>query len=161
MSTQTSTDQKVEWQDSRRGQVRMTQTTLRWMVYPCPPDPGTVSPRSARIVPNSTLNPQNPARLGITETQQRTSLLAQWLGTCLPVQGSTPGLRGPACCGVTKQPPTTGPASPGACAPQQEKSRQRDARAPQWRAAPARHKRKPMCSNKHPARPKANTLTNF
>lgn len=57
----------------------MTQTTLRWMVYPCPPDPGTVSPGVTRIVPNSTLNPQNPARLGITETQQGTSLLASGL----------------------------------------------------------------------------------
>lgn len=64
MSTQTGADQEVEWQDSRRGQVRTTQTTLRWIVYPCSPDSGTVSPRSARIVPSSTLNPQSPARLG-------------------------------------------------------------------------------------------------
>lgn len=45
MSTQTSTDQEVEWQDSRRGQVRMTQTTLDGWCIPVPQTLGLSAPR--------------------------------------------------------------------------------------------------------------------
>ena len=49
-----------------------------------------------------------------------------------------------------------------ACALQQEKPRQAEARAPHRRVAPTCHNlRKPACSNKDPMQPKINKLINF
>ena len=49
---------------------------------------------------------------------------------------------------------------PRAHGPQQEKPPQWEARAPQWRVAPARHNwRKPAHSNKHPTQPEKPTTT--
>ena len=69
------------------------------------------------------------------------SLVAQWLRICLPVQGTRVRAvvwEDPTCRGAT------GPVNhnywacaSGACAPQQERPRQWEARAPQWRVAPA------------------------
>ena len=71
----------------------------------------------------------------------RASLVAQWLRICLPVQGTRVRAlvwEDPTCRGAT------GPVShnywacaSGACAPQQEKPRQWEARALWWRVAPA------------------------
>ena len=71
------------------------------------------------------------------------SLVAQWLRICLPVQGTWVRAlvwEDPTCCGAT------GPVShnywacaSGACAPQQERPRQWEARAPRWRVAPTCH----------------------
>ena len=71
------------------------------------------------------------------------SLVAQWLRICLPMQGTwvrAPVWEDPTCRGAT------GPVShnywacaSGACAPQQERPRQWEARALWWRVAPARH----------------------
>ena len=52
---------------------------------------------------------------------------------------------------------TTEAHAPRACAPQQEKPPQWEARAPQWRLAPARYNwRKLAHSNKDPMQPKTN-----
>ena len=76
-----------------------------------------------------------------SEMQSRAPLVAQWLRVCLPMQGTR--LRAlvwedPTCRGAT------GPVShndwacaSGACAPQQERPRQWEARASRWRVAPA------------------------
>ena len=57
---------------------------------------------------------------------------------------------------------TTEARSPRACAPQQEKPPQGEARALQRRVAPARHnQRKPASNNKDPTQPKINKLINF
>ena len=71
------------------------------------------------------------------------SLVAQWLRICLPMQGTRVRAlvrKDPTCCGAT------GPVShnywacaSGACALQQERLQQWEARAPRWRVAPARH----------------------
>ena len=71
------------------------------------------------------------------------SLVAQWLRICLPMQGTRVWAlvwEDPTCRGAT------GPVShnywacaSGACAPQQERPWQWEARAPRWRAAPACH----------------------
>ena len=73
----------------------------------------------------------------------RASLVAQWLRICPPVQGTRVRAlvrEDPTCRGAT------GPVShnywacaSGAGAPQQERPRQWEARAPRWRVAPARH----------------------
>ena len=70
------------------------------------------------------------------------SLVAQSLGISLPMQRTrvrTLSWEDPTCCGAT------GPVShnywacaSGACAPQQERPRQWEARVPRWRVAPAR-----------------------
>ena len=70
------------------------------------------------------------------------SLVVQWLRICLPMQGTrvqTLVWEDPTCCRATR------PVShnywacmSGACAPQQERPRQWEAHAPQWRVAPAR-----------------------
>ena len=72
----------------------------------------------------------------------RASLVAQWLRVCLPMQGTRVRAlvwEDPTCLGAT------GPVShnywacmSGACAPQRERPRQWEARAPRWRVAPAR-----------------------
>ena len=86
----------------------------------------------------------------------RTSLVAQWLRIRLPMQGTwvrTLVREDPTCRGATKPvchnywacallEPTCHnywACAPRACAPQQEKPPQWEARAPQRRAAPARH----------------------
>ena len=89
------------------------------------------------------------------------SLVAQWLGVRLPVQGTR--VRAP----VWEDATCRGAARPvshnywacasGACAPQRERPWQREARAPWWRVAPARHNwRKPSHRNKDPTQPKIN-----
>ena len=70
------------------------------------------------------------------------SLVAQWLRICLPMQGTrvwAPVQEDPTCRGAA------GPVShnywacaSGACAPQQERPRYWEARAPRWKVAPAR-----------------------
>ena len=80
------------------------------------------------------------------------SLVAQWLGICLPMQGTRVRAlvwEDPACRGAT------GPVShgcwacaSGACAPQREGPRWWEARAPRWRAVPAPQWRvAPTCRN--------------
>ena len=89
------------------------------------------------------------------------SLVAQWLRICLPMQGTR--VRAP----VWEDPTCRGAARPvshncwacasGACAPQRERPRQWEARALQWRVAPARCSwRKPSHRNEDPAQPKIN-----
>ena len=89
----------------------------------------------------------------------RASLVAQWLRICLPMQGTRVRAlvwEDPTCRGAT------GPVShscwacaSGACAPQQERPRQREARAPRWRVAPARRNwRKPSHRNEDPTQQK-------
>ena len=85
----------------------------------------------------------------------RASLVVQWLRVCLPMQGTRVRAlvwEDPTCCGATK------PVSHNywacaseACAPQQERPRQWEARAPRWGVAPARHSwRKPSHRNEDP-----------
>ena len=76
------------------------------------------------------------------EVTRRASLVAQWLRICLPMQATRVRAlvwEDPTCRGATR------PVShnywaggSGACAPQQERPRQWEARAPRWRVAPAR-----------------------
>ena len=71
------------------------------------------------------------------------SLVAQWLRVCLPMQGTRVRAL------VWEDPTCRGAAGPvshnywacayGACAPQQERPRQWEARAPRWRVAPTCH----------------------
>ena len=79
----------------------------------------------------------------LIKSPRRASLVAQWLRVCLPVQGTRVRAlvwEDPAFGGAT------GPVShnywacaSGACAPQQERPRWWEARAPRWRVAPACH----------------------
>ena len=91
----------------------------------------------------------------------RASLVAQWLGIRLPMQGTR--VRAP----VREDPTCRGAARPvshnywacasGTCAPQRERPRQWEARAPRWRVAPARRNwRKPSHRNEDPTQPKIN-----
>ena len=89
------------------------------------------------------------------------SLVAQWLRICLPMQGTR--VRAlvwddPTCRGAAKPVGHSYWAcAPGACAPQQERPRQWEARAPRWRVAPACHNwRKPSHRNENPTQPKIN-----
>ena len=76
-------------------------------------------------------------------TEHWASLVVQWLRICLPMQGTWVRAlvwEDPTCRGAT------GPVShnywactSGACAPQQERLQQWEARAPRWRGAPAHH----------------------
>ena len=86
------------------------------------------------------------------------SLVAQWLRVCLPMQGTR--IRAL----VWEDPTCRGAAGPvsrnywacasGACAPQQERPRLWEARAPRWGVAPTCHNwRKPACSNEGPTQP--------
>ena len=88
----------------------------------------------------------------------RASLVAQWLRVCLPMQGTRVRAlvrEDPTCRGAT------GPVShnywacaSGACAPQEERPRQWEARAPWWGVAPACHSwRKPSHRNEDPTQP--------
>ena len=113
------------------------------------------------------------------------SLVAQWLGTRLPTQGTRVRAlvwEDPTCRGAAK--PVShnywacalGPVSHNhwACVPhlpkpvclepvlRDEKPPQWEARAPQWRVAPARRNyRKPARSNEDPAKPKINKINKF
>ena len=89
------------------------------------------------------------------------SLVAQWLGVCLPMQGRRVRAlvwEDPTCPGATR------PVShnywvcaSGAWAPQQERPRWWEARAPRWGVAPACHNwRKPSHRNEDPTQPKIN-----
>ena len=89
------------------------------------------------------------------------SLVAQWLRICLPMQGTRVRAlvwEDPTCCRATR------PVShnywaraSGACAPQQERPRQWEARAPRWRVAPTCHNlRKPTHRNEDPTQSKIN-----
>ena len=85
----------------------------------------------------------------------RASLVTQWLGVCLLMQGTRVRAlvwEDPTCCGAT------GPVShncwacaSGASAPQQERPRWWEARAPRWRAAPAcRNWRRALAQKRRP-----------
>ena len=87
------------------------------------------------------------------------SLVVQWLGVCLPMQGTR--VRAlvwgdPTCRGAT------GPVShsywacaSGACAPQQERPWRWEARAPRWGVAPTRRSwREPSRRSEDPTQPK-------
>ena len=87
------------------------------------------------------------------------SLVVQWLRVCLPMQGTRVRAlvwEDPTCRGAT------GPVNhnywacaSGACAPQQERARQWEARAPRWRVAPTRRNwRKPSHRNEDPTQTK-------
>ena len=71
----------------------------------------------------------------------RASLVAQWLRVCLPMQGTRVRAlvwEDPTCLRATK--PVSHnywACASGACAPQRERPRQWEARAPRWRVAPA------------------------
>ena len=88
----------------------------------------------------------------------RASLVAQWLRICLPMQGTRVRAL------VWKDPTCRGASRPmshnywacasGACAPQQERPRWWEARAPRWRVAPTcRNWRKPSHRNEDPTQP--------
>ena len=96
-----------------------------------------------------------------SKVKVRASLVAQWLRICLPTQGTRVRAlvwKDPTCHGATK------PVShnywvcaSGACAPQWERPWQWEARAPWWRADPARRNwRKPSHRNEDPTQPKIN-----
>ena len=92
-------------------------------------------------------------------TTMGASLVAQWLRVCLLVQGERVRAL------VWEDPTCRGAARPvshncwacasGACAPQQERPRWWEARAPWWRVAPACHSwREPSHRNEDPTQPK-------
>ena len=81
-------------------------------------------------------------KLRLKNICKRAFLVAQWLRICLPMQGTRVRAL------VWEDPTCRGATSPvshnywacacGVCAPQQERPRQWEARAPRWRVAPAR-----------------------
>ena len=84
-----------------------------------------------------------PEKTIIQKESCRASLVVQWLTVCLPIQGTRVQA-------LVWEDPTsrraTGPVShscwicaSGACAPQEERPRQWEARVPRWRVAPACH----------------------
>ena len=86
------------------------------------------------------------------------SLVAQWLGVCLPMQGTwvlALVWEDPACHSATR--PVSHncwACTSGACAPQRERPRWWEARVPRWRVAPTcRNWRKPSCRNEDPTQP--------
>ena len=80
--------------------------------------------------------------LSLYKLDLRASLVAQWLRNCLPMQGTRVRAlvwEDPTCRGATR--PVSHnywACASGACAPQQERPRRWEARAPRWRVAPAR-----------------------
>ena len=96
---------------------------------------------------------------GEDQRTSRASLVAQWLRICLLMQGTRVQA-------LVREDPTcrraTRPVShnywactSGACAPQQDRLRQWEARAPRWRVAPTCHNwRKPSHRNEDPTQPK-------
>ena len=94
-------------------------------------------------------------------TNSGASLVAQWLRVRPPMQGTRVRAlvrEDPTCHGAT------GPVchnywacTSGACAPQRERPRQWETRAPRWRVAPARRNwREPSHRNEDPTQPKIN-----
>ena len=79
----------------------------------------------------------------IKKSYSRASLVAQWLRICLPMQGTRVRAlvwEDPTCRRATR--PVSHnywACASGACAPQQERPRQWEARAPWWRVAPTCH----------------------
>ena len=107
------------------------------------------------ILISSLMSNRNNRKLKITVGA---SQVAQWLRICLPMQGTRVRAlvwEDPTCHGAT------GPVShnywacaSGACAPQQERPRWWEARAPRWRVAPTCHNwRKPSHRNEDPTQP--------
>ena len=89
--------------------------------------------------------------------------MAQWLRICLPMQGTRVRAlvwEDPTCRGAPR--PVSHnywACASGACAPQQERPRQWEARTPRWRVSPARcNWRKPSHRNEDPTQPKINKL---
>ena len=80
--------------------------------------------------------------IGYYKILNRASLVAQWLRICLPMQGTRVRAlvwEDPTCHGATRPMSHNYWACTfGACAPQQERPRQWEVRALQWRVAPAR-----------------------
>ena len=104
-------------------------------------------------------------RMQYKRTNRGASLVAQWLRICLPMQGTRVRAlvwEDPTCRGATRPVSHSYWACPsGACAPQQERPQQWEARAPRWRVAPTRHnQRKPSHRNptrtEDPTQPKIN-----
>ena len=85
------------------------------------------------------ISPKPPKRK-IPFKEARASLVAQWLRICLPMQGTRVRAlvwEDPTCRGATR--PVSHnywACASGACAPQQERPRRWEARAPRWRVAP-------------------------
>ena len=98
--------------------------------------------------------------LNVLKIKQGTSLVAQWLGVYLPVQGMwvlSLAQEDPTCCGATKpvchnywarllQP--LKPEFPRAHAVQGEKPLRGEACAPEWRAVPTHHRESPRAATK-------------
>ena len=86
-------------------------------------------------------NLKNSTNELIYKTETRASLVAQWLRVCLPMQGTRVRAlvwEDPTCRGATEPVRHNYWAcASGACAPQQERPRYREAHAPRWRVAPA------------------------
>ena len=87
------------------------------------------------------------------------SLVAQWLRVCLPMQGTRVRAlvwEDPTCRGATRPVGhSCWACASGACALQQERPWQWEARAPRWRVVPARCKsKKPSHRNEDPMQPK-------
>ena len=91
--------------------------------------------------------------LGIVKNRARTFLVVEWIRICLPIQGTwvwSLVREDPTCCRATKPmcPQLLRPTHPKACAPQQEKPPQWEARTPQLESSPVCHKqRKPTQRN--------------
>ena len=87
--------------------------------------------------------PDNLWLSAIVNNMKRASLVAQWLRICLLMQGARVRAlvwEDPTCCGAARLVSHNYWAcASGACAPQQERLRQWEARAPRWRVAPACH----------------------
>ena len=124
---------------------------------------------------------QEKSKRHFNKRKYGTSLVAQWLRICLPMQGTWVWAlvqEDPTCHAATKPMHhnywacASEPASYNywACVPQllkpahlqpmlhnKEKPPPWEAHTPQWRIAPARHNwRKPACSNEDPMQPKIN-----
>ena len=112
-----------------------------------------------------TWNSSSPVHPGLTYSFIKknqwmwTSVVAKWLRICLPMQGTRVRAlvwEDPTCRGATT-PVSHNPwaCASGACAPQQERPRWWEARAPRWRVAPTcRNWRKPSHRNEDPTKPK-------
>ena len=119
----------------------VTTLAVQWLRLCTPTAGGTSSiPGQGTKIPYATQHGQILKNCSKKQTT-RASLLAQWLTICLPMQGTwvrVPVLEDPTCCGATKPMHHNYWAqAPRACALQQEKPPQWEARAPQRRVAPA------------------------
>ena len=135
------TDKKTESQNLPKLPRAISDRARIWTQVCLPPKPPL-------CFQSHTLKERNPmAMLFITffffKKLIRASLVAQWLRVCLPMQGTWVRAL------VWEDPTCRGAAGPvshnywacasGACAPQQERPRQWEARTPRWRVAPTRH----------------------